>query len=163
MVNSTNGTSVHNTSTEFLIIISQTVFFVLLFLMLKNGLIDRRGMMYSKQRVKEEMLQLCAIFFAIFVILGIIMIPLNSYEYAHFVIPITYIIMVSLICWELYVVFNKEEGRDSSTLRVTQSEKNNLGDTISISAGPTESTSSIFWSGKGASSFSEISKRPFNF
>lgn len=171
MTNSTNVVIVHNTSTEFLIIISQTVFFVLLFLMLKNGLVDRRGMMYSKQRVKEEMLQLCAIFFAIFVIVGIIMIPLESYEYAHFVIPITYIIMVSLVGWELYVVFNREDGCDSPTLptikSVTHFEKSSLvknGGSPSDSIGPAESGSSVFWSRGGTSSSSSgTSRRPFNF
>jgi hypothetical protein len=99
---------VHNNSTEFLIVISQTVFFVLLFLILKSALVDRRGMMYSKQRILEERLQLVAIFFSIFVLVGIVMIPLESYEYAHFVIPITYVVMVCIVGYELYIVFNKD-------------------------------------------------------
>lgn len=103
--NSTAVANVHNNSTEFLIIVSQTVFFVLLFLILKSALVDRRGMMHSKQRIVEERLQLIAIFFAIFVVVGIIMIPLESYEYAHFVIPITYMLMLSIVAFEMYMVF----------------------------------------------------------
>lgn len=103
MSNTTN-IIVHNTSTEVLIIISQTVFFVLLFLLLKNGLVDRRGMLSSKERINEEMFQIMAIFFAIFVIIALFMIPIESYEYAHFVVPITFSIMLMIVIWELYVV-----------------------------------------------------------
>lgn len=103
-----SSSGVHNNSTEFLIIVSQSVFFVLLFLMLKSGLVDRRGMMYDKRRIKEEGVQLAAIFFAIFVLIGIMMIPMESYEYSHFVVPITYIVMIAVIGWELYVVFNTD-------------------------------------------------------
>lgn len=114
----------HNTSTEVLIIISQTVFFILLFLLLKNGLVDRRGMLSSKERINEDLFQILAIFLAIFVIIALFMIPIESYEYAHFVVPITFSIMLIIILWEFYVVFNGGNN-NSNTLSpiITQSNK----------------------------------------
>ena len=97
----------HTHATEFLIIVSQTVFFVLLFLLMKSALIDRRGMMHNYERIQDEKLQLGAIFFAIFVLLGILMIPLESYEFVHYVIPLTYFIVIGLIIWEINVVYKK--------------------------------------------------------
>lgn len=91
----------HTNATEFLIITSQTVFFVLLFLLMKSALIDRRGMMYDYDRIQEEKLQLGAIFFAIFVFLAMLMIPLQSYEFVHFVVPITYMVICGIIVWEI--------------------------------------------------------------
>lgn len=91
----------HTNATEGLIILSQTVFFVLLFFLMKSALIDRRGMMYSYERIQEEKLQLGAIFFAIFVFLGLLMIPLESYEFIHFVVPLTYLTIICYIGWEI--------------------------------------------------------------
>ena len=105
MTNTTVTVNVHNTSTEVLIIVSQTVFFVLLFLLLKNGLIDRRGMLSSKERIKDEIFQIMAIFFAIFVIIAIFMIPIESYEYAHYIFPVSYLVMILILGWEFYIVF----------------------------------------------------------
>lgn len=99
----------HTNATEFLIIVSQTVFFVLLFLLMKSALIDRRGMMHSYDRIKEEKLQLGALFFAIFVFIAILMIPLESYEFVHFVIPLTYIVIIALIIWEINVAYKKKD------------------------------------------------------
>ena len=96
----------HTYATEFLIIMSQTVFFLLIFLILKHGLIDRRGMMHDYNRILEERLQLGAIFFAIIVFIALLMIPLESYEFGHFVIPITYIIIVGVIIWEILLKRN---------------------------------------------------------
>lgn len=112
--NSTNSNlraAGHTHATEFLIILSQTVFFVLLFILLKSALIDRRGMMYDSARIEEEKLQLMAIFFAIFVVIGILMIPLESYEFIHYVVPLTYFTMLSIIAYELYTVYKKNENK----------------------------------------------------
>lgn len=161
MANSTT-IIVHNNSTEFLIIVSQTVFFVLLFLMLKSGLVDRRGMMYSRQRVKEEMLQLGAIFFAIFVIVGILMIPLESYEYAHFVVPITYIVIFSIVGWELYVVFNRGDTTNAQdTLPIIKPvAESSKSDGVKKATNPT-SGAAAFWS--RTSGGPPATRRPFNF
>lgn len=98
----------HSNATEFVIILSQTVFFVFLFLLMKSALIDRRGMMNSQERIMEEKLQIGAIFFAIFVFLGLLMIPMHSYEFVHYVVPITYIVIIGLIAWEINTVFKKK-------------------------------------------------------
>ena len=159
MVNSTSTVVVHNTSTEFLIVISQTVFFVLLFLMLKSGLVDRRGMMYNKRRIQEEMFQLGAIFFAIFVIIGILMIPLESYEYAHFVIPLTFIILVVIVVLEVYMVFSRDDG-DSvlPTVKPPVGEVGEVGASV-LPANPGIATT--FWPRGGG--FVGSTRRPFNF
>lgn len=99
----------HTYATEFLIIVSQTVFFVLLFILMKSALIDRRGMMHSYERIQEEKLQLGALFFAIFVFIAIIMIPLESYEFVHFVIPITYFIIIALVLWEINAKYKNRD------------------------------------------------------
>lgn len=189
MTNSTVVVNVHNTSTEVLIIISQTVFFVLLFLLLKNGLVDRRGMLSSKERINDEMFQIMAIFFAIFVIIGLFMIPIESYEYANFVVPITYFIMIIIVTWELYVVFGKDKGTSSTTgTRVSKTVRFNLTPDIETGVASKKTdlhtssnqdgpSASKFWSGpnrssiKSAFSFRGLSstgtggttKRPVNF
>ena len=167
MTNTTVTINVHNTSTEVLIIISQTVFFVLLFLLLKNGLVDRRGMLSSKERINDEMFQIMAIFFAIFVIIGLFMIPIESYEYAHFVVPITYVLMIIIVGWELYVVFGKETtgttGAGVKRVRFdiesgTTSKKTDLK-TSADQGTPSGGSSSKFWSGTNRSSI----KSAFSF
>ena len=97
----------HGVTTEGLIIISQTVFFVMIFLLLKNALIDRRGMMYDYNRIREEKLQLAALFFAILVFLSLLMIPVLSYEFVHLVIPLTFLVVFSLIGYEIYAVYQQ--------------------------------------------------------
>jgi hypothetical protein len=184
MTNTTINVNVHNTSTEILIITSQTVFFILLFLLLKNGLIDRRGMLNSKDRVNDEIFQIMAIFFAIFVIIGMFMIPIESYEYAHFVVPITYVIMIIIVAWEFYIVFVN----DSSSYTPPESTKGSVKrvrfNDVEIGSPPPSSKinkisggesppSSKFWSNPTKSTFSfgglssgsnsQPPKRPVNF
>lgn len=101
----------HSYATEFLIIVSQTVFFIMIFLVLKSALIDKRGMMYSYDRIMDEKLQLGAIFFAIFVFLALLMIPMHSYEFVHYVVPLTYLIIFGLLFWEFSVVYQKRHDK----------------------------------------------------
>ena len=180
MTNTTVTVNVHNTSTEILIIVSQTVFFILLFLMLKHGLVDRRGMLSSKERINEDMFQIMAIFFAIFVIIGIFMIPIESYEYAHFILPITFCLMFLITGYEVYTVLNNNETKSTGAgvKRVRFSDIESQGSSDQAKAGSsdtsrksTTSSSSKFWSGpsKSATSFfssgtnSGTTKRPVNF
>lgn len=150
--------NVHNTSTEVLIVISQTVFFVLLFLLLKNWLVDKRGMLGSKERINEELLQIIAIFFAIFVMVGLFMIPIESYEYAHYVVPITYCIMVLIIGWEIYVVVYMNTENVS---RVTLYDlENKQTEATTSQQQPSSSKSKSWFSGNSGST---SSKRPVNF
>lgn len=162
MSNATSVTviNVHNNSTEFLIIVSQTVFFVLLFLMLKSALVDRRGMMYNKQRIMEERLQLVAIFFSIFVVVGIVMIPLESYEYAHFVVPITYVVMMCIVGYELYVVFNKDGVGSSSSNGSSSKEMSIPAVVVEVKK---QISPSVMWASMSAGSGSGSNRRPFNF
>lgn len=97
--------SPHNVSTEILIIISQTVFYTLLFLMLKSALVDKRGMMSGKEQLKENAFQLVAIFFAIYVFIGLLMIPLDSYYYAKWVVICTYSVITCVLIYEINKVY----------------------------------------------------------
>ena len=122
----------HSNATE-LIIVSQTVFFVLLFLLMKSALIDRRGMMHSYDRIMEEKLQLCAIFFAMFVFLALLMIPMHSYEFIHFVVPLTYLIVCGIIFWEINTVYKKKGTRSSALTRTFNVPKKTIEVDIPIS------------------------------
>lgn len=138
----------HNMSTEILIVTSQTVFFVLLFLLLKSWLIDKRGMLNSQEKIREDVLQIIAIFFSIFVVVGLFMIPVESYEYAHYVVPITYTVMIIIVLWEVYMVFNGP----SSSQDCPKSPKNS----------DLESSGSRNWFAT-SSSTNTPPKRPVNF
>jgi hypothetical protein len=187
MTNTTVTINVHNTSTEVLIIISQTVFFILLFLLLKNGLVDRRGMLSSKERINDEMFQIMAIFFAIFVIIALFMIPIESYEYAHFVVPITFCLMFIIVGWEVYYVMSGNRDNNTSSGTYAGGAKkvrfniapdiesgSNKTDKKTVSRDDRPSGTSKFWTGtnsKSGSFFSSPSKsttgsatkRPVNF
>lgn len=76
-------------ATEILIIVSQTTFFTLLFTLLKKELIDRQEMMATKTDMKQNALQLIAIYFAITMFVGILMLPLEGYDYCRYVIFFT--------------------------------------------------------------------------
>lgn len=144
--NTTVIVNVHNTSTEILLVVSSTVFYLLLFLMLKNGLVDKRGMLSSKERINEDMVQIMAIFFAIFVLIAILMIPIDSYEYAMFVVPITYVIMVSIVAWEIHGVYHTPPER-----------------VIDVESSSDDKPSKGWVGFVAGSSSSQATKRPVNF
>lgn len=87
----------HSYATELVLVASQTVFYVLLFVLLKQAFVDQRGMMSTYDTFRENGVQLFAIFFAIFTILLILLIPLHSYEYVDVVIGLT------LLCIGIYM------------------------------------------------------------
>jgi hypothetical protein len=91
----------HSHATEGLIVVSQTVFFVFLFIFLKKTLIDNRGMMANKRKMDENSLQLGAIFFAIVVFLGLMMIPLIHYEYAEVVLVLVAVAVGGIIIYDV--------------------------------------------------------------
>jgi hypothetical protein len=76
----------HGKATEALIVVSQTVFFIVLFIIIKSYLLDGFGIMNSPESVRKNGLQIAAIYFSIIVTIGLIMIPLYHYEYAILVI-----------------------------------------------------------------------------
>lgn len=98
----------HSFITESQLIISQTFFYVCLFIALKKTLIDKRGMMDSYSRFNEEKLQIGAIYFAIVVLIVLMMLSIHSYEFKHFVIPITFTIIGGIILYEIRRVLSDE-------------------------------------------------------
>lgn len=89
MKNNTTTESMHtsyNHATEGLIIVSQSVFFIVLFLIVKSYLLDNFGVMDNAETLKKNAVQVGAIYFAIIVFISFVMIPLYHYEYAIVVI-----------------------------------------------------------------------------
>lgn len=121
----------HSISTELLIVISQTVFFILLFLSLKYSIIDRYGWMDSKEQIQKNLLPIIAIYFAILTIISVIMIPLQYYEYGHIVLITTIISIFFTFAYELrkvYYVTERDKGKPQSTLKTVSKkifERNN--------------------------------------
>lgn len=107
----------HTVATELLIVISQTVFFVFLFLILKYGIVDRQGWMEDKDKVKENIIPLTAVFFAILTIISVIMIPLQYYEYGHVVLITTMISIFLIFLYEFRKLYYSDEinNKDKST------------------------------------------------
>lgn len=99
------STHVHSYATEALLVISQTCFFVFLFIFLKRTLLDNRGMMSTKNNFKENGPQIGAILFAILVLIALMMIPLQNYEYAEAVVISTVLIMFLVVARDIVIVF----------------------------------------------------------
>lgn len=95
-----------NLTTEILIIVSQTTFFVLLFLMLKRELIDKREMMSTREKLCDNLLQILAIYFAIICLVVLIMIPLEGYDYGKIVVLISFGIIVAISAYNFRIVYN---------------------------------------------------------
>ena len=83
----------YNHSTEALIIVSQSVFFIVMFLMIKSYLLDNSGFMSSAEKLKDKAMQVAAIYFAIIVFIGGIMYPLYHYDYA---LPVLIVVIVGI-------------------------------------------------------------------
>ena len=90
----------HTIAAEILIVVSQTTFFIMFFLILKHGIIDKNELMTSLTKAKENVIQLSAVYFAILTIIGLVMIPLQSYEYGHIVLVCTIISIVLIFIFE---------------------------------------------------------------
>jgi hypothetical protein len=72
---------------------------------MKNTLIDKKGLLFSYDRVRVEILQILSIFFAIFVFLGLLMIPLHSYRFIYIVVPLTYFCIIGIVSYEVWGVY----------------------------------------------------------
>lgn len=142
----------HDVSTEILLVASSTVFYLVLFLILKSTLIDKRGILSSKEAVRAEIPQISAVLFAIFVLIGIFMIPIDSYEYSHYVIPLTFGIMVSIVAYELYVLFYPSDGGLAKWKDTDTEDKSRKSSSMSLSL-PLPLPSSSKSNGRGGHSF----------
>jgi uncharacterized membrane protein len=96
----------HSIATETLIIFSQSLLFIFLFVMLKIGLIDRRGMMADREAASENILQIVAIFFAILVFVMLVMLPMHTYEYAHYVASLSFIVIFIILFYDCRFAYN---------------------------------------------------------
>jgi hypothetical protein len=80
-------------ATEALIVCSQSMFFTVLFFLLKRTLVDNYGLMDNPQRIRDHALPLVAIFISILGTLGVLMIPLQYYSYPR---PVLIIVLSSI-------------------------------------------------------------------
>lgn len=102
-------TSNNNITTDILIIISQIVFYVLLFSIMKSALIDRHGMTKDKETFKANMAQYAAIMFAIYVVICILLIPADSYVYAAYVFGLTLSVISIMVVIDVYKALNGDD------------------------------------------------------
>jgi Ca2+/Na+ antiporter len=99
----------HTVATEILIIVSQSIFFVFLFVILKYGIVDRQGWMNDKEKIRENAIPLIAIYFAILTMIGILMIPLQNYEYGHMVLIISSILILLIFLYDFRKVYYDDD------------------------------------------------------
>lgn len=118
---------IHHHSTEGLIVISQTVFFIVLFIIIKSWLLDNFGVMHSVESLKQNAVQIGAIYFAILVFISVIMFPLYHYDYAAMVILGYGIGVVVVIFRDIQRVIRRDESsenpKSSPTLPITKPKK----------------------------------------
>lgn len=117
----------HSHATEALMIISQTFFLVFLFIFLKKTLVDNRGMMANRTRMRKNAFQLVAIFFAIIVFLGLLTIPLMNYEYAEIVLIFTLASIGVIISADLKRL-SMGQGASEAPLDTKGGEEDSIGD-----------------------------------
>lgn len=108
-------------------IISQTFFLVFLFIFLKKTLVDNRGMMANRTRMRKNAFQLVAIFFAIIVFLGLLTIPLMNYEYAEIVLIFTLASIGVIISADLKRL-SMGQGASEAPLDTKGGEEDSIGD-----------------------------------
>lgn len=90
----------HSLATETLIVISQSMLFVLLFYILKIGLIDKRGMLAHKDALDENIFQVIAILFAIITFIILSMLTMHTYEYASYVAVTSFTFVFGIIGYD---------------------------------------------------------------
>jgi len=106
----------HGKSTEALIVVSQTVFFIVLFYVIKSYLLDGVGIMNSPDSLRKNAMQIGAIYFAIVILTGIIMLPLYHYEYAILVIVGVFLGISFLIYRDIIKTLNMEKTFDTKRI-----------------------------------------------
>ena len=87
----------HTNATEFVIIISQTVFYIVLFLFLKKTLLDNQNLLSSRDNIKKKLPLVLSIIFTIYAIILILMLPCLNYIYAEIVFVLVYLIITSML------------------------------------------------------------------
>ena len=88
--------------TEIVLVLSQSVCFVVFFNFMQKFIIDRPGLMRDTEVAKKNIVQLLAIYFAIYIILFICMSPLYHYNYSVIVVSIVIIVTGSLLFQRVY-------------------------------------------------------------
>ena len=83
-LNADMGGIEYNKATEGLIIISQTVFFLVLFTLIKSFLLER--LMNNPDEFQNNKIQIVAIYFSIVVFITLLMTPMYHYKYAAVVV-----------------------------------------------------------------------------
>lgn len=97
----------HSLVTEAMIVITQTAFFVILFVAMKTALVDRRRTSY--RNMKEDWLLHAAAYFAMFVLIIIFMTPLHSYAFVHYIVPMVLVICAGIVSRDVYIAVKRKD------------------------------------------------------
>ena len=90
-----------------MIVVTQTAFYVILFVAMKTALVDRRRVSYRK--MKEDWMLHAAAYFAMFVLIIIFMTPLHSYAFIHYIVPMVLTICVGIVGRDVYVAVKRKD------------------------------------------------------
>jgi len=88
-------------------VITQTAFYVILFVAMKKALVDRRRTSYRK--MKEDWLLHAAAYFAMFVMIVILMTPLHSYAFIHYIVPMVLVICAGIVGRDVYTTLKHKD------------------------------------------------------
>lgn len=124
----------HSFATETLIIFSQSLLFIFLFVILKIGLIDRRGMMADVESATENIFQIVAIFFAILVFILIVMLPMHTYEYYHYVAFLSFLVIFAVIVYDCRFAYSNNNNNNTNTKSKRKSSQSNKPDNTKLVA-----------------------------
>ena len=97
----------HTHATEFVIIISQTVFYVVLFLFFKKTLLDNQKLITTRNKIIKKLPLILSIIFTIYAIIFILMLPCLNYIYAEIVFVLTYFIITLILIKSVRQAYQK--------------------------------------------------------
>ena len=108
----------YNKATEGLIIISQTVFFLVLFTLMKSFLLER--LMNNPNDFQNNTMQIVAIYFSIVVFITLLMTPMYHYKYAVVVVSLIGTGIVFIIYRDVRNVWANDDGGQSVPKTLTR-------------------------------------------
>ncbi len=94
--------------TEAVLILSGSVCFIVLFKEMERFIVDNNNLMTDKDTAKKNLIQLLAIYFAIYILLIIGLSPLYHYAYSTFVVLIVLIYTGIGLFYKLYTLGGAE-------------------------------------------------------
>ena len=94
--------------TEIVLVVSQCVCFIFFFNTLSFFIIGQKGLMETKEKLKENAVQIAAIYFAIYILIFLSMSPLYHYTYSAVVVTIVAIWTLVSVSYNVYTILEGE-------------------------------------------------------